>query len=209
MLFSKYLIILKVLNQPYSFLQFVTQEFCVGEKLQRRIPFMQCFEKNETISEPMRCSYNMTAKTFANCTGVSNRALITYKLVIGKHRYENINGTYVYKDHENDVTICPRDTMDYNICVLLTIAVILLILNILAIIFLNKIINPEAQLKFHSFFSAWPKNHQPWKKSVKELLKHPGLEDFISLNKDTKSETGLDLFEFSIENDYFRLFEVI
>ena len=95
----------------------------------------------------MRCSYNMTTKTFANCTGVSNRALITYKLVIGEHRYENINGTYVYKDHENDVTICPRGTMDYNICVILTIAVIFLILNILAIIFLNKIINPEAQLK--------------------------------------------------------------
>ena len=151
----------------------------------------------------------MTTKTFANCTGVSNRALITYKLVIGEHRYENINGTYVYKDHENDVTICPRDTTDYYICVILTTALIFLILNILAIIFLNKIINPEAQLKFHSFFSAWPKNHKPWEKSVKRLLKHPGLEDFIRLNEDTKTKTGLDLFEFSVENDYFKLFEVI
>ena len=169
---------------------------------------MQCFETNDIISEPMRCSYNETTKRYDNCT---NRGLITYKLVIGKHRYENINinGTYVYKEHENDVTICPKDTMDYNICVMLTTAAIFLVLNILAIIFLNKIINPEAQMKFHSFFSAWPKNHKPWKQSVKKLLKHPGREDFIRLNEETKSKTGLDLFEFSVENDYFKLFEVI
>ena len=170
---------------------------------------MQCFETNDTISEPMRCSYNVTTKIFANCTGVSNRVLITYKLVIGKYRHENINGNYVYAEHENDVTICPSDTMDYNICVILTTAAILLLLNILAIVFLSKIINPEAQMKFHSFFSAWPKNHKPWKQSVKKLLKHPGREDFIRLNEETKSKTGLDLFEFSIENDYFKLFEVI
>ena len=124
-------------------------------------------------------------------------------------RYENINGTYVYKEHENDVTICTKDTEDYNICVILTTAAILLVLNILAIVVLSKIINPEAQMKFYSFFSAWPKNHKPWKQSVKKLLKHPGHEDFIRLNEETKSETGLDLFEFSVENDYFKLFEVI
>ena len=99
--------------------------------------------------------------------------------------------------------------MDYNIRVMLITAAIFLVLNILAIIFLNKIINPEAQLKFNSYFSAWPKNHKPWKQSAKRLLKHPGREDFIRLNEETKSKTGLDLFEFSIENDYFKLFEVI
>ena len=172
---------------------------------------MQCFETLDTISEPMRCSYNMITKTFDNCTGVSERILITYKLVIGEHRYENINtnGTYVYAEHENDVTICPKGTMDYNICVILTTAAVLLLLNILAIVFLSKIMNPEAQLKFKSYFSAWPKNHNPWKQSVKKLLKHSGREDFTRLNEETKSKTGLDLFEFSVENDYFKLFEVI
>ena len=194
------------LYQAYYFLQFVTLEFCLDERLATRIPFMQCFETDDTIPEPMRCSYNTTTKIYTNCTGVSERILITYKLVIGEHRYENINtnGTYVYKDHENDVTICPKGTMDYNICVILTTAVVLLLLNILAIVFLSKIMNPEAQLKFKSYFSAWPKNHKPWKQSAKRLLKHPGREDFIRLNEETKSKTGLDLFEFSIENDYFK-----